>query len=659
MNNTSTRFAFTRFAILLTFVFVGLLTSLRLDAQNAWWTWVSGNPTADNPPSWGTKGVPAASNDPGARIGNSGWADANGNFWIFGGETPSEGFYDDLWEFTPATGGPGGTWTWVSGVNNNNDNPGFYGTLYTPSASNMPGGRYGQCGFTDKKGNFWIFGGYGYDINGQYQYLNDLWEYTPSKNGSGQWTWMGGDDIMNQTGSYGEVTGQGTVLKPGARVWASGWADANGKIWIFGGQGYGWNSTVGTLNDLWMYDPGSHLWTWVGGNYYTGAQGNYGTRKQTNGANNFPGARYGQQVTVDALGNFWLFGGVSQPASFTYPANSANDYLNDLWEYTPKNGYWTWIAGSNTPNQDGTYGTKGVMAKGNVPGARFQGAFQIDINGNFWVFGGYGLNNSVGGYNELNDLWTYNPTSDAWAWMNGPQADVTPTYGQQGTANANNVPPGEQGLANWMDRLGNLYVFGGGTGAPNQFYDNLWYTPTPFVSLPLQEVSLQGVPQGQGNMLTWQTVDELNTARFGVQRSTDGADFSDVGSVAAEGSGNNSYSFDDAALPAGAGTFYYRLKMVDRDSSFSWSTTIIVHDGEASSAGLILYPNPAQGSSTLQLPANSGLLNTPASLFDIGGRMIRQYLITSQQQPIDLSNIPQGVYLLKLANGTTLRLVKG
>ena len=654
MNNTSTRFA-----ILMTFLFAGLLVSTRLDAQNAWWTWVSGNPTPNNPPSWGQQGVPATSNDPGARIGNSGWADANGNSWIFGGMTPGQGLYDDLWEYTPSASGPGGTWTWVSGVNNNNNNPGNYGTLYQPSSTNMPGGRYGQCGFTDKNGNFWIFGGNGYDKNGQAQLLNDLWEYTPSKNGSGgQWTWMGGDNIINQTGAYGDITGQGTVLKPGAREWASGWADAKGNIWIFGGYGFGWNSTQGTLNDLWMYNPTSHLWTWVGGAYTINPGGSYGTRKKSTGG--FPGGRYGQQVTVDVNGNFWLFGGVSQaPAySYSYPLPGASGYLNDLWEYTPSNSNWTWISGSNTTNQDGTYGTKGVMTKGSVPGARFTGAFQIDINGNFWVYGGYGLNNSVGGFSELNDLWTYNPTSDAWAWMSGPQAGVTPTYGQQGTAAANNVPPGAQGFASWLDRLGNLWIFGGGTGAPNQFYDNLWYTPTPFVSLPLQEVSLQGAPQGVGNLLTWQTVDELNTARFGVQRSTDGADFSDVGSVVAMGSGNNSYSFDDATLPAGFNTFYYRLKMVDRDSSFSWSTTIIVHDGEASSSGPVLYPNPTRSASTLQLPAGSSLLNTPASLFDAGGRMIRQYLITSRQQQIDLSNIPQGVYFLKLTGGTTLRLIK-
>ena len=98
--------------------------------------------------------------------------------------------------------------------------------------------------------------------------------------------------------------------------------------------------------------------------------------------------------------------------------------------------------------------------------------------------------------------------------------------------------------------------------------------------------------------------------------------------------------------------------MVNDDSTFSWSSTIVVLHDNASGGGAMLYPNPAKNVSTLQIPANSSLLNTPATLFDVSGRMIRQYLITGQQQRLDLTNIPQGVYLLKLANGTTLSLVK-
>ena len=43
-------------------------------------------------------------------------------------------------------------------------------------------------------------------------------------------------------------------------------------------------------------------------------------------------------------------------------------YLNDLWKYSA--GEWTWMSGSNVVNQEGTYGTQGTAAAGNIPGAR-------------------------------------------------------------------------------------------------------------------------------------------------------------------------------------------------------------------------------------------------------------------------------------------------
>jgi hypothetical protein len=42
--------------------------------------------------------------------------------------------------------------------------------------------------------------------------------------------------------------------------------------------------------------------------------------------------------------------------------------LNALWKYS--NGGWTWSSGSKLINQYGVYGTQGMLAPGNVPGAR-------------------------------------------------------------------------------------------------------------------------------------------------------------------------------------------------------------------------------------------------------------------------------------------------
>jgi N-acetylneuraminic acid mutarotase len=103
---------------------------------------------------------------------------------------------------------------------------------------------------------------------------------------------------------------------------------------------------------------------------------------------------------MDSSGNLWLFGG--------YGFDSAGniDWLNDLWKYNGTN--WMWVSGANTVNQSGSYGTEGVAAAGNIPGAREYSVSWTDSSGNLWIFGGNGFD-SAGNQGYLNDLWRFQP----------------------------------------------------------------------------------------------------------------------------------------------------------------------------------------------------------------------------------------------------------
>jgi hypothetical protein len=60
---------------------------------------------------------------------------------------------------------------------------GFYGSLTIPDPSNKPGGRCSYTRWSDcTTGNLWLFGGFGYDVNGGLGPLNDLWQYNLSNN---------------------------------------------------------------------------------------------------------------------------------------------------------------------------------------------------------------------------------------------------------------------------------------------------------------------------------------------------------------------------------------------------------------------------------------------------------------------------------------------
>ena len=68
-----------------------------------------------------------------------------------------------------------------STIGGNGGRPGVYGVLGAGSAANIPGGRAVATSWVDKSGNLWLYGGDGYDGQGNYGQMDDLWEFSPSK----------------------------------------------------------------------------------------------------------------------------------------------------------------------------------------------------------------------------------------------------------------------------------------------------------------------------------------------------------------------------------------------------------------------------------------------------------------------------------------------
>src|SRR5262249_4211276 len=124
---------------------------------------------------YGTLGVTAAGNMPGARGGGVSWVDSSGAFWLFGGsgQGPTEGFGEslgDVWKYSA------GQWTWMGGFNTVFQ-PGVYDTVGKPGD---PGGRDGAAIWIDSSGNVWLFGGENQGTTAHPGYmLSDLWRHTP------------------------------------------------------------------------------------------------------------------------------------------------------------------------------------------------------------------------------------------------------------------------------------------------------------------------------------------------------------------------------------------------------------------------------------------------------------------------------------------------
>jgi len=331
----------------------------EFNPSNNEWAWMGGStrvgPLDGQSGVYGTLGTAAVGNTPGGLYAPSSWTDANGNFWLFAGQgNDGNGNFHELnglWEFNAATA----EWAWMGGsktVGNDGDVPGVYGTLGTPAAGNIPGNRSEASSWMGNTGGLWIFGGTGYDADGNGGYLSDLWEFEPDTN---EWAWTSGSSTVGSNGGQSGVYGVlGTLAAgngPGGRSGATSWTDATGNLWLLGGDGFDAGGNVGYLNDLWEFDPAANLWGWASGSSTVGSNGGpsgvYGTLGLP-AAGNVPGGRDAANGWTDNAGNLWLFGG------YGYDSVGNYGYLNDLWKYPPSTGSLTTATPTFSPPA-GTY----------------------------------------------------------------------------------------------------------------------------------------------------------------------------------------------------------------------------------------------------------------------------------------------------------------
>ncbi|MFA6244464.1 MAG: kelch repeat-containing protein, partial [Candidatus Hydrogenedentales bacterium] len=411
------------------------------------WTWMKGASTVRQLGVYGTKGESAPGNTPGARRGSASWTDTIGVLWLFGGygSSGTAGYFNDLWKYEPTSG----NWTWMKGPSTVGQ-VGTYGTQGVASPSNTPGARCDSASWTDSSGNLWLFGGIGWSATNM-DVLNDLWKYDQA---TGNWTWMKGASTVRQLGVYGSLGVAAPGNTPGARRGATSWLDASGRLWLFGGIGYGASGSSGFLNDLWRFDPSTGNWTWLKGASTVNQSGVYGTRGAGASANR-PGGRSYVVSWMDASGALWMFGGYGRDSvgeSYT---------LNDLWKYDPASGIWTWMKGATTIFQSGVYGTQGEADPGNTPGSRRYAVSWADNTGALWLFGGNGCD-STENEGNLNDLWRYEISSGNWTWMTGAKfAGRSGTYGVQGVTAPSNTPGGRTYAVSCAGSSGALWLFGG------------------------------------------------------------------------------------------------------------------------------------------------------------------------------------------------------
>lgn len=174
--------------------------------------------------------------------------------------------------------------------------------------------------------------------------------------------------------------------------------------------------------------------------------------------------------------------------------------------------------------------------------------------------------------------------------------------------------------------------------APNGF--------APFSTMPVKFTGFFAKKSGQHVQLTWSTSDEINNSHFQIQRSIDGRTWNTIGEVTAGSSAANQYAFTDRSIPSAA-TIFYRLKQVDNDGQFLFSTIKTIH-ADRSTAIATIYPASAQ---TIAVEFNEQLKGKiMVRVVSINGQALVEKIFTEPAYRM-LLNIPaatKGLYVVQV-----------
>lgn len=174
--------------------------------------------------------------------------------------------------------------------------------------------------------------------------------------------------------------------------------------------------------------------------------------------------------------------------------------------------------------------------------------------------------------------------------------------------------------------------------------------------LPVQFLSFH-ISENKGiAFLNWQTATEKDASHFIIQKSYDGINYEDLGSIKAGGNSTSVLAYSFADVISSLGLVYYRLKQVDYNGDYYFSPVRTIN--HHSDRSLKIYPNPSDNSFNIQFnnPSdNQGLLN----VYSISGSLIEGGIsITGNGKLTFGETLPNGVYILELTIGDIIERYK-
>lgn len=252
-------------------------------------------------------------------------------------------------------------------------------------------------------------------------------------------------------------------------------------------------------------------------------------------------------------------------------------------------------------------------------------------------------------FKTLGDPFNYDSlTATPTATVKGSFINLTPVYDS-----INGVNYAE------FDGIPSFSGVSGGTG--------VYITSDGSITLPVIINPFTGRRINGTTVLSWTTESESNSARFEIERSTDGSAWIKIGQVAAAGNSSTalSYQYVDTVALQGGNSLYYRLRLVDKDGKYTYSGVVLVKsydNGMVAPQLSGVAPNPFGNELeiTCTVPASGPV---EVLLRDMSGVILVHRKYTANKgdnvwRLTNLSGLAQGVYIVQVLQGGMMGISK-
>jgi hypothetical protein len=159
---------------------------------------------------------------------------------------------------------------------------------------------------------------------------------------------------------------------------------------------------------------------------------------------------------------------------------------------------------------------------------------------------------------------------------------------------------------------------------------------------------------GTRNRVDWNTLSEETGDWFELERSSDGANYSFLGTVQAKGQ-SSTYSFWDENPVNGLN--HYRLKMFNKSGSFTYSKDVTAFVKSKGAFLVEAYPNPVSDQLTVRVNGSIGA-NAAIVITDVTGKLISETEVKGPVTTLNMKDVAHGMYMIKYTDDDHSQTIK-